>query len=56
MLFDKKNQFAFGGLVLGGDPLRMIEEAAMNQPVESLQNGFNSYDECSQISKNIYWL
>jgi hypothetical protein len=40
--------------MLGGDMLKMIEEASMNDPVEKLQDGFNSYDECSQISKINY--
>jgi hypothetical protein len=43
-------QFAFGGLV-PGDTLRMIEEATMHEPV-MLQESFNAYEECSQISMN----
>jgi hypothetical protein len=46
-------QFAFGGLVLGGDMLKIIEEALTSDPVERLQDGFNAYDECSQISKKL---
>jgi hypothetical protein len=41
-------QFALGGLNPGA-VLRMIEEAANDDPVE-LQDGFNAYDECSNIS------
>jgi hypothetical protein len=37
--------------VPGGDMLKIIEEALTTEPVEKLQDGFNSYDECSQISK-----
>lgn len=48
----KQNQFAFGGLV-PGDALRMIEEASMNDPVEQLQNGFNAFDDCIQISRKL---
>jgi hypothetical protein len=40
-----------GGMV-PGDMLRMIEEAANDDPVE-LQNGFTAYDGCSGKSK---WL
>jgi hypothetical protein len=32
-----------------GDVLRMIEDAADNDPVE-LQSGFTAYDDCSSIS------
>jgi hypothetical protein len=32
--------------------LRMIEEAANDDPVE-IQNGFNAYDECSSISREL---
>jgi hypothetical protein len=42
---------AVGGMV-AGDILRMIEEAANDDPVQ-LQNGFSAYDECSNIRKNI---
>ena len=33
-----------------GDMLRMIEDAANDDPVQ-LQNGFTAYDDCSTISK-----
>jgi hypothetical protein len=42
-----------GGLV-PGDMLRMIEEAANDDPVE-LQNGFTAYDGCSGKSK-LTWI
>jgi hypothetical protein len=35
-----------------GDMLRMIEEAANDDPVE-IQHGFNAYDECSGKSKGL---
>lgn len=44
-----KNQFAFGGLLPTGDTLRMIEEATNSDPVP-LQQGFDSYNECNEIS------
>jgi hypothetical protein len=42
--------------VPGGDILKLIEEASMNEPLEKLQDGFKSYDECSQISINIFYI
>jgi hypothetical protein len=38
-----------GGMV-PGDMLRMIEEAANDDPVE-IQSGFTAYDDCSSKSK-----
>jgi hypothetical protein len=38
------------GALVPGDMLRMIEEAADDDPVE-IQNGFNAYDECSGKSR-----
>jgi hypothetical protein len=38
-------KFALGGLV-PGDVLRMIEEAADDDPVQ-IQNGFTAFDDCS---------
>jgi hypothetical protein len=35
-----------------GDMLKMIEEAANDDPVE-IQNGFNAYDECSGKSRGL---
>jgi hypothetical protein len=40
------------GALVPGDMLKMIEEAANEDPVE-LQNGFTAYDECSSKSKLI---
>jgi hypothetical protein len=48
-LYKYNYKFALGGLV-PGDMLRMIEEAAKDDPVE-MQNGFQAYDDCSGKSK-----
>jgi len=41
-------KFAFNSLV-PGNALKMIEEAAISDPVQ-LQQGFEAYDNCSSIS------